>query len=210
MRPHERDGGDYAAHGAPGWPGWGPASGQGASPADTEPPADPAAPDPRLGVFIIVTAALLVIAAFLPWAEATPNVPDLGLLPGGSDEPLGTRDYMGVHGFPGMSVLIAALAAGLLGGAGAVLGRRLAAFAAIPALVMLAGLTMFAAWGHHEVVDSVYGDTLRRLPPPLGQLLRSTMETSLGFGWWLSLALALIMLGAGIVSLGRVPQTSAH
>jgi hypothetical protein len=211
VRPDGRDGGDYAAHGAAGWPDWGPASGLGASPADAEPAADPAAPDPQLGIFIVVTAGLLVIAAFLPWATATPNAPDIGLLPGGSDEPLGgTRDYMGVRGFPGMSVLIAALAAALLGGAGAALGRRLAAFAAIPALTMLAGLALFAAEAHDEVVDSVYGDTLRRLPPPLGQLLRSTMETSLGFGWWLSVALALIMLGAGIVGLGRVPQVAAN
>ena len=219
MRPDERDGGDAAdpadpadpvAHGAAGWPDWGAASGPGASPADAEPAADPAAPDPRLGIFIAVTAVLLVVAVFLPWASATLQVPDLGLLPGGPDEPLGgTRDYMGVRGLPGMSVLIAALAAALLGGAGAVLGRRLAAFAAIPALTMLAALALFAARAGGEVVDTVYGDTLRRLPPPLGQLLRSTMETSLGFGWWLSVALALIVLGAGIVGLGRVPPVPA-
>jgi hypothetical protein len=209
VRPHERDGGDYAAHGAAGWPDWGAASGRGAAPADADPAAAPTAPDPRLGIFIVITAALIVLAVFLPWATAAPNAPDIGLLPGGPDETLGTRDYMGVRGLPGMSVLIAALAAALLGGTGAVLGRRLASFAAIPALTMLAGLALFAAGAHDEVVDSVYGDTLRRLPPPLGQLLRSTMETSLGPGWWLSVALALIVLGAGIVGLGRVPQVAA-
>jgi hypothetical protein len=210
VRPDERDGDPYAAHGGAGWADWGPASGRGPSPADDEPAADPAAPDPRLGIFIVATAALLVVAVFLPWASATPRVPDVGLLPGGPDEPLdGPREYMGVLGFPGMSVLLAALAAALLGGAGAVLGRRLAAFAAIPALTTLAALAMFAIRGRDEVVDTVYGDTLRRLPPPLGQLLGATMETSLGFGWWLSVALALILLGAGIVGLSRVPQVTA-
>jgi hypothetical protein len=203
VRPDERDA-------AAGWPDWGAASGRDVSPAEAEPAVDPAAPDPRLGIFIVVTAALVAVAVFLPWASATPHAPDVGLLPGGSGEPLGgTRDYMGVRGLPGMSVLIAALAAVLLGGAGAVLGRRLAAFAAIPALAMLAALALFAARADQEVVDTVYGDTLRRLPPPLGRLLRSTMETSLGFGWWLGVALALIVLGAAIVGLGRVPPVAA-
>jgi hypothetical protein len=206
VRPGERDEGDSAAHGAAGWPDWGPASGRRSSPAEAEPVADPAAADPPLGFFIVAAATLLVVAVFLPWATATPHAPDIGLLPGGSDEALDSaREYTGMRGLPGMSVLLAALAAALFGAAGGVLGRRLAAFATVPALVALAGLGLFAARADAEVVDKLYGGTLRRLPPPLGQLLRSTMETSLGFGWWLSLALALIVLGAGIVGLGRVP-----
>jgi hypothetical protein len=194
-------------------PGWGPASAWGPAPAAPagwpgggEPAPEPTAPDPPLGMFIIATSALLILAAFLPWATATPHAPDLGLLPGGPDENLGIpRAYTGVRGLPGMSVLIAALAAALLGGAGAVLGRRLAAFAMVPALTVLAALGLFAWQADTEVVDKLYGDALRQLPAPLGQLLRSTMETSLGFGWWLSLALALILLGAAIVGVGRVP-----
>ncbi|HEU5160530.1 MAG TPA: hypothetical protein VFU43_26260 [Streptosporangiaceae bacterium] len=210
MRPDERDGGGHAAHGAAGWPDWGPASGRGPSPVEAEPAAEPTAPDSRLGIFIVAAAALLVLATFLPWATATPHAPDVGLLPGGPDDALGApRDYTGVQGRPGMSVLVAALAAALLGGAGAVLGRRLTAYAAIPALTALAALGLFVARGHWEVVDKAYGDTLRGLPPPLGQLLRSTMETSLGIGWWLSLALALILLGAGIVGLARVPPAAS-
>jgi hypothetical protein len=205
VRSDERDG-EPTAHGPAGWPDWGPASGRGASPADAQPAVDPDAPDPRLGIFIVVTAALLVIAVFLPWASATAHTSDAGLLPGGADELLGgPRDYLGIRGLPGISVLIAALAAALLGGAGAVLGRRLAAFAAIPALTMLAGLGLFAARAGGEVADKLYSDTLRRLPLPPGQLLRATIETSLGFGWWLSVGLAGIMLGAGIVGLSRVP-----
>jgi len=206
VRPYERHGGDSDAHGASGWPDWGPARGGRSSPAEAEPAFDPAAPDPQLGIFIVLAAALLIVATFLPWATATPHAPDIGLLPGGPDEALSSpRTYTGVRGLPGMAALIAALAAALLAGAGAVLGRRLAAFATIPALTALAALVLFAARADAEAVDKLYGDTLRRLPPPLGQLLRSTMETSLGFGWWLSLALALIVLGAGIVGLGRVP-----
>jgi hypothetical protein len=131
-------------------------------------------------------------------------------LPGGADDLLGgTRDYLGIRGLPGKSVLIAALAAALLGGAGAVLGRRLAAFAAIPALIMLAALALFAARTGEELLDKLYLDKLRRLPVPPGQLLRGTIETSLDFGWWLSVALALILLGAGIAGLGRVPPVTA-
>lgn len=211
MRPDERDGDDFAAHGAAGWPDWGPAYGHGASPADAQPPGDPAAPDPRLGIFIVVTAVLLIIAVFLPWASATARITAGGVLPGGAEDALGgTRDYMGIRGLPGMSVVIAALAAGLLGGAGAVLGRRLTAFAAIPALTMLAALGLFAVGRGEEVLDKLYGDTLRRLPVPPGQLLRGTIETSLGFGWWVSVALALILLGAGIVGLGRVPPVPTN
>jgi hypothetical protein len=210
VRPYERDGGGSGAHGPAGWPDWGQASGRGSSPSGAGPasgPAfEPAAPDPQLGFFIVVAAALLVVAAFLPWATATPHAPDVGLLPGGPDAALsGARDYTGARGLPGKAVLIAALAAALLGGGGAVLGRRLAAFAAVPALTVLAALGLFAAKADAEVVDKLYGDALRRLPPPLGQLLSSTMETSLGFGWWLTLAMALIVLGAGIVGMGRVP-----
>lgn len=221
MRRYERDGGDGGegdgsgggggggdadGYSAAGWPDWGSAAGRGSSPAEAEPVAAPAAPDPRLGFFIVAAAALLVLAAFLPWATATPHAPDAGVLPGVPDEGLtAPREYAGVRGLPGMALLVAALAAVLLGAAGAVLGRRLAAFAAIPALTCLAALGLFAAKADTEVVDKLYGDTLRRLPPPLGQLLRSTMETSLGFGWWLGLALALIVLGAAIVGMGRVP-----
>ncbi|HEX6469849.1 MAG TPA: hypothetical protein VF069_12195 [Streptosporangiaceae bacterium] len=195
---------------APGWEpdsAWGPAPGFAGSgwPGDGEPAPEPTAPDPPLGMFVVAASALLVLAVFLPWATATPHAPDLGL-PGGPGEALGIpRAYSGVRGLPGMSVLIAALAAALLGGAGAVLGRRLAAFAIVPALTVLAALGLFAWQADTEVVDKLYGDALRQLPGPLGQLLRSTMETSLGFGWWLSLALALILLGAAIVGVGRVP-----
>src|SRR5919198_4954549 len=101
--------------GAAGWPDWGPATGRGFPAADAESVLEqPVAPDPQLGLFIVVGAALLIVAAFLPWATATPHTPDIGLLPGGPDEALSSsRDYIGARGLPGMAVLIAALAAAL-------------------------------------------------------------------------------------------------
>jgi hypothetical protein len=185
--------------------GWGTAPGWRQPPPEVEQAQRPAPPDPGLGIFILAASALLIIATFLPWATATLSLPDIGLLPGTdlANEP---RAYAGVRGLPGLAALLAAIAAGLLGGGGAVLGRRLAAWAAIPALTVLAALGMFAAEAGAEVEESLFGDTLRRLPPPLGQMLRSTLEISLDFGWWLSMALALVVLGAAIVGLTRRPE----
>jgi hypothetical protein len=158
----------------------------------------------------MVASALLILAAFLPWATATLDLPGLGLPPDGGDgggDGIGVpRAYLGVRGLPGLASLVAALAAALLGGGGAVLGRRLAAYAAIPALTVLAALGLFAAGADAEVADELYGDALRRLPGPLGQLLRATVQVSLGFGWWLSLALALVVFGAAIIGLTRRPE----
>lgn len=182
--------------------GWGPAPSWRGAPEPE--PDEPAPPEPSLGAFIVVAAALLIIAACLPWATSTLHLPDIGLLPGQSDDVVGRpRDYTGLRGLPGMATVLAALAAALLGGAGAVLGRRLVAYAAIPALIVLAALGLFAVSADQEVEDKLYGNSLRELPGPVGRLLRSTMETSLGFGWWLALALALVLLGGAIVGLSR-------
>jgi hypothetical protein len=185
--------------------GWGTAPGWRQPPPEAEQTQVPAPPDPGLGIFIVAASVLLIIATFLPWATATLNLPDIGLLPGTDlgNEP---RAYAGVRGLPGQAVLLAALASGLLGGGGAVLGRRLAAWAAIPALTVLAALGTFRAYAGAEVADTLFGDTLRRLPSPLGQMMHSTLEISLDFGWWLSLALALVVLGAAIVGLTRRPE----
>jgi hypothetical protein len=182
--------------------GWGKVPGWRQPPPEAEQVQVPAPPDPGLGIFIVAASVLLIITTFLPWATATLNLPDIGLLPGTDlgNEP---KAYAGVRGLPGLATLLAALAAALLGGGGAVLGRRLAAWAAIPALTVLAALGLFLANANAEVEETLFGDTLRRLPGPLGQLMRSTLEISLDFGWWLSLALALVVLGAAIVGLTR-------
>jgi hypothetical protein len=164
-----------------------------------------------VGYLIAAASGLLIIATFLPWARAALDLPGLGLPPGGGgggETIAQSRSYLGVRGLPGLAALLAAVAAGLLGGGGAVLGRRLAAYAAIPALTVLAALALFAYGGRGEVEDALYGDTLRRLPGPLGQLLRATMEITLDFGWWLSLALALVVLGAAVVGLTRRPAAA--
>jgi hypothetical protein len=188
--------------------GWGPAPGWRGHEPEIE--TEPAPPEPSLGVFIVIVSSLLIIAVCLPWATSTVHMPDIGLLPGPPDDVLGrSRQYTGLRGLPGMATILAALAAALLGGAGAVLGRRLVAYAAIPALTVLAALGLFAATADGEVEDKLYGDTLHQLPAPLGQLLRSTMETSLSFGWWLAVALALVVLGGAIVGLSRRPVPAA-
>jgi hypothetical protein len=162
-----------------------------------------------VGIFIAAAAGLLIVATFLPWARGTLDLPGIGLPPGGGggggEFIAQSRGYLGVRGLPGLATLLAALAAALLGGGGAVLGRRLAAYAAIPALTVLAALALFAYGGRAEVEEALYGDALRQVPGPLARLLRTTMEITLDFGWWLSLALALVVLGAAIVGLTRRP-----
>jgi hypothetical protein len=191
-----------------GWTAWGAAPGWRQPPPGAEPASRPAPPDPVVGIFIVVASVLLIIAICLPWARAALDLSGLGLPPGGgggAETIAESRAYLGVRGLPGLAALLAALAAALLGGGGAVLGRRLAAYAAIPALTVLAALALFAYGGRAEVEDALYGDALRRLPGPLGQLLRATMEITLDFGWWLSLALALVVFGAAVVGLTRRP-----
>ena len=195
--PHARGGGWSDGESRTGW-----SSSPGVADLDLQ----PTPPDPQLGICVVTASALLIVTTFLPWATVTPHFPDLGLLPGGPGDVFsGTRAYAGIRGLTGISVVIAALAAALLGGAGAVLGRRLAAFAIVPALTMLAALGLFAAEKGPEVVDAVYGDTLRRLPG-LGRPMSGTMEISLGFGWWVSLGMAITLLGAATVSIGRIPD----
>jgi hypothetical protein len=186
---------------AGGWPGWPSASG--AQPEGVARAPRPAPPDPVLGIVIAAAAALLMLTTLLPWATATLNIPDIGLPPGSAgDELSGSRDYIGVRGLPGLAALLAGLAAALLGAAGAVLGRRLAAFAAVPAVVVFAALGEFL-WYLPAESEDLYRDILDQLPGPLGELLRGSVDASLGFGWWLSLALTLVVLGGAIMSTTR-------
>jgi hypothetical protein len=139
----------------------------------------------RGGIIVLVGAALLFFAAFLPWAKASGNLFYV------------TKDGVDTNG---VVTLIIAVIVGLIAG---LFLLRPAPSPIASGLVLLGGLGAggFVIYEMFEV-DDLFGDLFKELPQSVTGRLNA--QARIGVGLYLSLlAAAIIVLGAVLALLQR-------
>ncbi|WP_344858672.1 hypothetical protein [Planomonospora alba] len=146
---------------------------------DLTPPAASAAPGRTAQVGVVATGALLVVAAFLPWAGVRADIAVLGSL---------SESVRGVDDWSGVLTLVAGIAAVVIGVAGG--ERPFTALAALPGAVTVAVLLVFLSdpQGRGRNASFSVGDLVR-------------VEPTVEYGWFVALAAALAVTGFGLAAL---------
>ncbi|MFC4059464.1 hypothetical protein ACFOWE_14245 [Planomonospora corallina] len=142
-------------------------------------PVTPAAPSRIAPVGVIATGALLVVAAFLPWAGVRADVVVIGSF---------SESVRGVDDWSGVLALFSGAAAVIIGIAGR--ERPFTALAALPGAITVAVLLVFLSdpQGRGRSASLAIGDIVR-------------VEPTIEYGWFVALAAALAVTGFGLAAL---------
>ncbi|GIH77541.1 hypothetical protein [Planobispora longispora] len=158
--------------------------------ADPTPaPAPASAPGRALPIALVAAGALLVVAAFLPWAGFKADIVFVGSV---SERIRGVDDWSGVLALISGVVATALGAMAATGVAGAANGRRLTALATLPGAITALILMIFLSdpQGRAENASIDIGGLVKVQP---------TVE----YGWFVALAAALAVAALGITALVR-------
>ncbi|MBG0816003.1 hypothetical protein [Planomonospora sp. ID82291] len=139
----------------------------------------PASPNRIAPVGVIAGGALLVVAAFLPWAGVRADIAVLGSL---------SQNVRGVDDWSGILALIGGTMAAVIGVAGG--DRPFTALAALPGAVTTAVLLVFLSdpQGRGRNASFTVGDLVR-------------VEPTVEYGWFVALAAALAVTGFAATAL---------
>jgi hypothetical protein len=161
--------------------------GYGGAPGWQQPPA-PGRKGSPLGIGVAIAGALMAIGTFLPWVSVKLSLGSSNL----SGTPLSSsnfsRSLAGIKAAEGKITILCALVAIGLGVAAMVANAKLGFAAAAPALIAI--LTMLKVFGDKASYDSKM--------PTFGT--GSSVDVSLSAGIYLSLIMAVAVLGLGIVA----------
>ncbi|HEX2315172.1 MAG TPA: hypothetical protein VHJ17_15625 [Thermomonospora sp.] len=157
---------------------------------DTPPP--PAAPPPRApartgsawGLAGLLTAAVLLVSPFLPWAVAGVRLPGLGRA-----GDLVAEAGVNVDGTGQVVPVLALVATVMLVWGLLAADPRIFALAAVPALLALLSCGLFL----------LRLDRLRRELSGAGPVA-GPLEVSAGYGWYLAVAASLLLAGLSVAS----------
>ncbi|WP_433474273.1 serine/threonine-protein kinase [Spirillospora sp. CA-142024] len=166
------------------------------------PPHEPATrtqPQRWLGFAIAGAAALLLVAALLPWQKVSASVPGLS-----SARDLTTTSTGLGSGWGWVTLLCAVLAAalGLLGG----ILNKLAAAASAAAPALLALLMLLAVAVLPQIKTPTLPNT-RTLPPALAATVNSHTKATLEAGWYAAVPLTLLIIALSLAALALTLRT---
>lgn len=159
------------------------------------PPWQPARPRRRgspLGIGIAIAGVLMAVGTLLPWLTVRVRFSSSDLY----GTPLSGNDFSrslaGIRAAEGKIVMVCAVVAIIIGIVAMVSNGRLGLLAGLPAIIAI--LTILKVFGDKAKYDA--GAGAGNLPPAL----RSSVDVSLQAGIFLSLFMAVAVIGLGVIS----------
>jgi hypothetical protein len=148
---------------------------------------EPAFPGNRWALAALLPAAVLLVAPFLPWIQATLELEGLGHT---LTQELGAKAGVNTDGTGQLIPVLAALALGMIGWGLLARNPRISALAAVPGLLAVLSCAIFIL-------------RLGRFRTEMGEerLLFGAMQVSAAYGWYLALAAGLLLVGLSLVGL---------